>query len=180
MNTAEWLSMLFTCRCTDIMRFESVSVTLYVLLRPFVSITKWTVTFSAAPPALTCSFSPYCSSGLLVPLYLRCLPLALHWPLFFLAWWEVHLTSLWELHTDMPLSVMGPRSQEGSDGKTVHSAYGHTTTKHYTNGCFFPHSSAAFHPFLHYTLNKNAMEIIVVQLLPQAVFKSSSTRVEVN
>lgn len=34
----------------------------------------------------------------------------------------------------------------------------------------FPHSSLhLFHPFLHYTLNKNAMEITEVQLLPQSL-----------
>lgn len=46
----------------------------------------------------TCSFSgplPVLSLGL---------PLALDWPPFLLAWWEVRLNTLHELHTQMPLS----------------------------------------------------------------------------
>lgn len=70
-------------------------------------------------------------------------------------------------HRDAFVSGGGP--QRGSDGKIVHSTYSRTTTKHYSSGCLFPQCSASFHPFLHYTVNKNAMEITEVRLLPHSL-----------
>lgn len=57
----------------------------------------------AALSRLTCSFSlvwVFCSRGLLLPVQPLWLPLALDRPLFLLAWWEVYLTSFWELYTE--------------------------------------------------------------------------------
>lgn len=57
----------------------------------------------AALSRLTCSFSlvwVFCSRGLLLPVQPLWLPLTLDRPLFLLAWWEVYLTSFWELYTE--------------------------------------------------------------------------------
>lgn len=60
-----------------------------------------------SPSGLTCSFSQlwvFHSGALLLPLQSLRLPLAPRRPLFLLAGRESCLTSLWELHTEMPLS----------------------------------------------------------------------------
>lgn len=128
----------------------------------FCRFTKWSVTWGFAPSGLTCSFSQlwvFHSGALLLPLQSFQLPLAPRRPLFLLAGRERCLTSFWELHTEMPLSATLSRRKWRF--RLCFQSQNYKNIKTLIEVFFLPPTMLYHcHPFLHYTLSKNATGII--------------------
>lgn len=120
----------------------------------------------------TCSLSPlwdFCGVVLLPVLPLE-LTLALDRLLFLFTWWEVFLTTLWELHTEMPLSAVEPHSRGRNDGEIGECLQSHYHKTWHQWLYFSTNPFIIFILFLRYTLDKNAVENVEVRLLPQALY----------